>query len=292
MLMVVAVVPVAFGVALLRQRLLRGNVASLLVELGDTPLRRPLRDALARALGDPTVEIAYRLPDGRFVDRTGRAATVPGRPRGGRRRAVQRDGETIAVVLHDPALARDPALAASVGAAAGLALHNERLQAELRAPARRAGGVAQPHRGGRRRGAPAHRAQPARRRPAAAGLHRAWRSAWPRPGWPTTRRRRAAGARGAREPAEALEELRELGRGIHPPCSRSAAWRRRSASSRTARRCRSRSTCDLTGRLPGAGRGGRLLRRLRGAGERRQARRADARRGRGRPARRPARAWR
>jgi signal transduction histidine kinase len=46
---------------------------------------------------------------------------------------VQRDGTPIAMLLHDPALEHNSALVQSVCAAAGLALENERLGAELRA---------------------------------------------------------------------------------------------------------------------------------------------------------------
>jgi signal transduction histidine kinase len=46
---------------------------------------------------------------------------------------VGRDGRRIAALVHDPALADEPELVRSAGAAAALALENERLQAELRA---------------------------------------------------------------------------------------------------------------------------------------------------------------
>jgi signal transduction histidine kinase len=46
---------------------------------------------------------------------------------------VERRGQRIAALVHDAALAEDPALLNAVSAAAGLALENERLLAELRA---------------------------------------------------------------------------------------------------------------------------------------------------------------
>jgi signal transduction histidine kinase len=46
---------------------------------------------------------------------------------------VLRDGRRIAAVLHDPALREDPHLVESACTAAGLAIDNERLHAELRA---------------------------------------------------------------------------------------------------------------------------------------------------------------
>jgi signal transduction histidine kinase len=128
-----AAVPVAFLVGLLRTRLARAAVADLVVELGGPVAPGALRGALARALRDPTLTVAYWLADGeRFVDADGRAVTLPD----GTERAVtevQREGRRIAALIHDPALVDDPELVASAGAAAALALENERLQAELRA---------------------------------------------------------------------------------------------------------------------------------------------------------------
>ena len=128
-----AAVPVAFLVGLLRTRLARGAVADLLVELGGPVAPGALRGALARALRDPTLDVAYWLADGeRFVDADGRPVSLPD----GRDRAVtevQREGRRIAALVHDPALADEPELVASAGAAAALALENERLQAKLRA---------------------------------------------------------------------------------------------------------------------------------------------------------------
>ena len=46
---------------------------------------------------------------------------------------VERDGQPIAVLIHDPVLEHNAELVRSVCAAASLALENERLQAELRA---------------------------------------------------------------------------------------------------------------------------------------------------------------
>jgi signal transduction histidine kinase len=93
-----------------------------------------LRDELARALGDPSVELAYWLTSSRqFVGATGRALPLPAP---GERRSVtegERDGRRIAAIIHDPALLDDAEQVSAAGAAAALALENERLEAELRA---------------------------------------------------------------------------------------------------------------------------------------------------------------
>jgi signal transduction histidine kinase len=129
-----SIVPFAFKLGLLRSRLARGAVADLVVELGETRAPGRLRDALARALHDPSLSLAYWLPEQeRFVDLAGRAVELPGD--GGPRAAtiVEREGRRVAALVHDPSLREDPELVDAVCAAAGLALENERLQAELRA---------------------------------------------------------------------------------------------------------------------------------------------------------------
>ena len=55
---------------------------------------------------------------------------------------MERDGERIAALTHDDSLGYEPELLDTVAAAAGLALQNERLQAELRAEIRLTGVLA------------------------------------------------------------------------------------------------------------------------------------------------------
>jgi signal transduction histidine kinase len=111
----------------------RGAVADLVVELERTP-PGSVRDALARALGDPSLELALWLPDrAAYVDHEGRPLELP-RAETGRAVTVLGPAEApVAALVHDPALLERPALLRSAGAAARLALENERLQAELRA---------------------------------------------------------------------------------------------------------------------------------------------------------------
>jgi signal transduction histidine kinase len=93
-----------------------------------------LRDALARALRDPSLALAYWLPDeDRFVDVEGRPFELPGEGDDRAATLVERDGRRIAALVHDPALREDYQLVDSICAAAALALDNERLQAELKA---------------------------------------------------------------------------------------------------------------------------------------------------------------
>ena len=126
-------VPYMFLATLVRARMIQtGAVGKLIARMGETPGRGQLREELARALGDPTIELLYWLPDGeRFVDARGRTVQVPAPGSGRGVTRIERDGELVAAIVHD-ALNFDRELDA-IGAAAAIALENERLDAELRA---------------------------------------------------------------------------------------------------------------------------------------------------------------
>jgi signal transduction histidine kinase len=129
-----AILPAAFLLGILRARLARGRVADLAVLIGQGVPLGGLRDVLARTIGDPTLQLAFASPDGSgFVDPQGLPIDVLPSPTRASEPIV-RDGATVAVLLHDPAvLAEDPELLRAVGSVAGLALENERLSAQVRA---------------------------------------------------------------------------------------------------------------------------------------------------------------
>jgi PAS domain S-box-containing protein len=132
-------VPLSFAVGLLQTRLARAGVGRLLVELDDVAETEDLRAALARALGDPSLELAFWLPEqGVFVDTDGRPVDPP--LEGNETRlatVVERAGEPVAALVHDASLRSDPGLLEAVSAAAGLSLENERrLTALIRSEAR------------------------------------------------------------------------------------------------------------------------------------------------------------
>jgi signal transduction histidine kinase len=132
--LVFASIPIAVPAVLLPRRPARGAVAGLVVELGESTTAIDLQEALGRALGDPSLELAYWVPAGaRYVDSSGRPVELPELDSGRAATVVEREGETIAALIHDPALAENSELVQSVCAAAGLTLENARLQAELRA---------------------------------------------------------------------------------------------------------------------------------------------------------------
>jgi signal transduction histidine kinase len=130
-----ALVPYLFLGTLIRTRMIQsGAVGELMARLGETPQRGELRDALARALGDPTLELVYWLPqDERFVDPAGHQVVLPEPGSGRAVTKVERDGACVAAIVYDEVAQQEQGgYVDAVGAAASLALENERLEAELR----------------------------------------------------------------------------------------------------------------------------------------------------------------
>src|SRR4051812_46470880 len=125
-----ATVPFAFLAGLLRARVVGANaVNELVARLGAGG--GDLRQALADALRDPSLQLAFPRPErDEWVDSHGEHVTLPPADRC---TPVEHDGRPIAMLLHDPSLADEPELVHAVGGAAALALENERLTADLRA---------------------------------------------------------------------------------------------------------------------------------------------------------------
>jgi signal transduction histidine kinase len=125
--------PIALLAGLLSSRLARANVADLVREL-DHVTPREVPGALSRALGDPSLEVVYWLPErGEYADVSGRAEALPEETATRAVTVLEHEGEPIAALLHDPALRADPELVDAAGAAARLALENARLHAEVQA---------------------------------------------------------------------------------------------------------------------------------------------------------------
>jgi signal transduction histidine kinase len=194
----------------------RGAVADLVVELERTP-PGSVRGALARALGDPSLELALWLPErAAYVDAKGRPLTLP--PNGSDR-AVTVLGPAeapVAALVHDPALLERPALLTAAGAAARFALENERLQAELRLQlaevhASRARIVEAGEEERRRLERDLHDGAQQRLLSLGLALQLARSELGPRPNGAATLLGEAEA-----ELAAALEELRALAQGIHP----------------------------------------------------------------------------
>ena len=211
-------VPLTFLVGLLRSRLAETTVAQLVRAL-DRPLQRgALRELLARAVGDPTLRLAFAAPQGDgFVDEDGRRVELPKEGSDTAVTFVNAERGPCAAFVHDRALLERPSLIEAVGAAAGLALEKERLQAEVRAQldevrasrariveaadAERRRVERDLHDGAQQRLVTLSLALGLAREQAAANSDEALASSL---------------AEASDEAARALNELRELGRGLHP----------------------------------------------------------------------------
>ena len=130
---VAGLAPLAFLAGLLDARLAKAGVGELLVQLRANPAP-DLRELLARALRDPTLSLIYWLPQyGSWADQDGNPMTLPGPETDRRVTIVKQNGEQIAALVYDATLGEEPDLVEAVSAAAGIALENGRLEAELRA---------------------------------------------------------------------------------------------------------------------------------------------------------------
>jgi signal transduction histidine kinase len=126
-----AVAAVALGLAadLIWGRWTRAAVTGLVVDLGDRHDPLALRAALSRTLGEPALEVAYRV-GGAWVDESGQPARSPGDD--GRAVTVISDGGApVAALVRDGAGPVDPELDAAVAAVARLAVANVRMQFEI-----------------------------------------------------------------------------------------------------------------------------------------------------------------
>jgi len=130
-----ALVPYLFLASFVRARMAQGGaVGELMSRLTAAPRSGELRNALADALEDPSLELVYWLPDrNRFVDAAGLEYELPDDDPDRLVTRVARDGECVAAIVHDAKLPQMGEHVDAVGAAAALALDNERLDAELRA---------------------------------------------------------------------------------------------------------------------------------------------------------------
>ncbi len=213
-----AAVGLALAIGLLRLRRTRSAVVDLVAELGhDAPPAR-LGDALGRALGDASLTLLpWSAVAGSYVDDHAHPVELPVDQPNRAVTRIERRGEPVAALVHDIALLEDPGLVNAVVAAVRLTIDNEQLQAEIETQlaevaASRARIVA---------------AGDAERRRIERDLHDgaqqglvtialSLRLAETRMAGDTSPAVRAVLAQAVNDLGEALDELRDLARGIHP----------------------------------------------------------------------------
>jgi hypothetical protein len=129
-----AAVGLAGGLAwrVVRARRARAAVARLADDLGAAPAPGSLATALARTTGDPALAVVYpHHAAGRHVDATGALVDLPAITAGRTATPIVRNGEQIALVVHDTTIVDAEQLRTQIGAAARLAIENERLRAQV-----------------------------------------------------------------------------------------------------------------------------------------------------------------
>ena len=127
-----ASLPGAFVLGLLLSRLSVADVGHLVVELGASPPQERIRDALAETLHDPSLAVAFQVPDREgWVDAEGMPINLPDGRSARAITVLERGGEAVAALIHDRSLENDPTLVAAVAGAAALAIENERLRADI-----------------------------------------------------------------------------------------------------------------------------------------------------------------
>jgi signal transduction histidine kinase len=124
---------VAFLVGLARLQLDRSAVGDLLVRLETALPASRLERALADVLHDPTLRLVYWRPGQRsFMDAGGRPIELPGDGEDCVATVLRNGSEPLAALLHSKAaLDENPELVRAVAATARMSIENEQLHAEL-----------------------------------------------------------------------------------------------------------------------------------------------------------------
>lgn len=131
LLIAFGLVPVAFLIGLLRAHMARSAVADLVVHLAEVPSPDRLRQSLAKALGDPTVEVFRWSEDAGYIREDGSPASLTVLDPGRAVTSIEAPQAALLAILHDASLLDDPGLISSVVTAVRLTLDNERLEARV-----------------------------------------------------------------------------------------------------------------------------------------------------------------
>lgn len=129
----VSLVPLGFLAGVVRLRIGHGPLAPLALVLDRSLDPGRLELALRHALGDPSLELLlWDREAAAWLDARGVSVTPPEEDSSVALTTLERDGEPIAAIVHDRVLREDPGLVAATTAVLRLAVENERLTAEVR----------------------------------------------------------------------------------------------------------------------------------------------------------------
>jgi signal transduction histidine kinase len=126
--------PVTLAASLFITRVAQDRLVALVADLETVGPGGTLRSALRRALADPALDVVYlRAGSGGWIDEVGQVMMAPVTVGGRALTPIERGGKPIAALVHDPVLLRNPERLQAAIRAAALAIDNEQLKAELRA---------------------------------------------------------------------------------------------------------------------------------------------------------------
>jgi class 3 adenylate cyclase len=130
------IVPVGFMTGQLRSQSLQAAAGKAVIELGGLGTPEQLEARLRTVLGDPTLSVLYwSASAAAYLDGKGQPAVIPGEGEGRAVTLLERHGQPMTALVHDPAVLKDPNLAKTVTAAVKLAIENEWMHGEIQARA-------------------------------------------------------------------------------------------------------------------------------------------------------------
>lgn len=212
-------VPLAVLFGLWRYRFARGTLGDLMVEVGSAPVGERLVGALRRSVHDPTLTLLRWVPDqASFVDSRGVPQALPATSTGRASMVLERHGTPVGALVFDEALQDQPQLLAAVRSAISLSLENQQMEQQLRDQLLEV----------RRSRERIVTAGDSRRRQLERDLHDGAQQRLVAVAMELARAKRATDPQEVRglvgqasaELSEALDELRELARGVYPPSLR------------------------------------------------------------------------
>ena len=131
-------ISVGFLIGLVRSRARAGRALRKLSGVLGRPTAQQLRDVIAEAVDDPSLDVVYRTSGdpAEWVDDVGHPVTLPEASESRATTEIRSGGVPVAALIHDPALAEAPVMTEVAKGFAQMALQNQRLETELRSSLR------------------------------------------------------------------------------------------------------------------------------------------------------------
>ena len=131
-------ISVGFLIGLVRSRARAGRALSRLSGVLGRPTAQQLRDVIAEAVDDPSLDVVYRTSGdpAEWVDDVGHPVALPESSDNRSMTEIRSGGVVVAALIHDPALAEAPVMTEVAKGFAQMSLQNQRLETELRSSLR------------------------------------------------------------------------------------------------------------------------------------------------------------